>query len=761
MRISIAVKIVLLITVALVASCAVALFTALYNMREPVEHEIRVALETTQKTIASVNEAAERRYTQLAALIALRGGFAEAVAEKDFTKLHPLAVEIMKSADADFLTITDAAGIVVARGHSTKYGDDVLNQETVVNALKGTPSTGIVSGTVVPFSIRASAPISLNGKIVGSLSVGVSLVKESYIDWLKEMCAKEVTIFKGDTRVMTSLVDSKGVRRIGTKMQTASVNEAVLQRGEVHFAANNILGTEFRSVYWPARDINGKIVGMWFAGKPVDVVLAIQNAAQKHALLVAGIVLIGMIILAAFSGMALAAPIKRITAYATKVSRGEKVEPVVCKAGDEVGDLAAALRAMVAKLKEQSHWYQGVMDCIPYGISVTDMDMRWTFANKTLLKSLGKDSFDEIIGKHCSEKGAALCGTDGCGIEQLRKGNPQVQFTAPNGRVNSVQLSYLVDQSGQPIGHVEISRDITDEEKLRQEAVEALKRGRMETAASLEEIVENLTTASGQLSSQIEESARGVGNMAEDMTETAAAMEQMTSTVSEVARNASDASAATAAMRGSARDGAAVVGEVAQGMAGLYSSANNLKGDMDTLEQQAEGIGKIMSVISDIADQTNLLALNAAIEAARAGEAGRGFAVVADEVRKLAEKTQQATSEVGQVVTQIQQATRKSRDNVEGAVAAITHNNKLAEQSGIALDGILKMVEEAADRVRAIATAAEQQSAASNEISRSVSGVTNISTGLSQSMHLAADNVGALARQAQALMEIVENMKRG
>ena len=131
---------------------------------------------------------------------------------------------------------------------------------------------------------------------------------------------------------------------------------------------------------------------------------------------------------------------------------------------------------------------------------------------------------------------------------------------------------------------------------------------------------------------------------------------------------------------------------------------------MGELGKQAQGIGQIITVIEDIADQTNLLALNAAIEAARAGEAGRGFAVVADEVRKLAEKTMSATREVVDFVGAIQDCAQKNVVATDSAVKLVEESTGLAGQSGEALHAIVGMVQRTADQVRAIATASEEQS---------------------------------------------------
>ena len=279
-------------------------------------------------------------------------------------------------------------------------------------------------------------------------------------------------------------------------------------------------------------------------------------------------------------------------------------------------------------------------------------------------------------------------------------------------------------------------------------------------ADRLEEVANVVSSASAELSAQIEQSERGAAEQAARVTETATAMEEMNSTVIEVARNAGSASDVSATTKAKAEAGADIVRKAVERIRQVREQSVELKSDMETLNGQAQSISQIMGVISDIADQTNLLALNAAIEAARAGEAGRGFAVVADEVRKLAEKTMASTTDVGNAIRSIQQSAAQSMKQMDDGVEAIEEATALANQSGAALQEIVAMVDNTADQVRAIATASEQQSASSEEINQSIGHVNTIAGETARAMEEAARAVSDLANQAQVLTGLIDDMKR-
>ena len=296
-------------------------------------------------------------------------------------------------------------------------------------------------------------------------------------------------------------------------------------------------------------------------------------------------------------------------------------------------------------------------------------------------------------------------------------------------------------------------------EEARRAAERAKSEGMHDAAGQLEGVIVVISSASQELSAQVEQSGRGADEQAARVTETATAMEEMNSTVIEVSKSASIASNMSSSTKHKAEEGASIVREVVTSIRGVQQQSIALKEDMNILAGHAQAINQIMGVISDIADQTNLLALNAAIEAARAGEAGRGFAVVADEVRKLAEKTMSSTSDVGSAINAIQQSVAKNIAQVALTVQTTDTATSLADKSGLVLAEILGMADQTADQVHSIATASEEQSATSEEINRSISQVNTIASETSSAMREAASAVSELARQAQNLLSLVEAMK--
>ncbi len=303
------------------------------------------------------------------------------------------------------------------------------------------------------------------------------------------------------------------------------------------------------------------------------------------------------------------------------------------------------------------------------------------------------------------------------------------------------------------------AREALEEAERLQKDAQVKNESMLSAALQLEDVVHVVSTASEQLAAQVEQASRGAEAQTNRVAEVATAMEQMNASVLEVAQSAATASETAESTKQKALQGASMVSDVVSQISRVQQSAMAIKEDMSLLGAKVDGIGQVMVVITDIADQTNLLALNAAIEAARAGEAGRGFAVVADEVRKLAEKTMSATTQVGAAIKGIQEGTRQNIHNVDEAVTIIETTTGLVNQSGESLKEIVAFSESNTTQVVSIATASEEQSAASEEITDSIGGINRISMETSSSMQQSATAVVELAEQARVLGELVLRMK--
>ena len=302
---------------------------------------------------------------------------------------------------------------------------------------------------------------------------------------------------------------------------------------------------------------------------------------------------------------------------------------------------------------------------------------------------------------------------------------------------------------------------LEEAEQARQAGERARREGILQTAERLGTIVEQISTAARELSMQVNEATNGAEVQRSRTAEAATAMEQMNASVLEVAGNASRASQSAESARKEADGGGAIVQQVVSSITQVDHFTREMSQNLNELGKQAEGIGHIMTVITDIADQTNLLALNAAIEAARAGEAGRGFAVVADEVRKLAEKTMTATKEVGEAISAIQRGTQNNIAGMGKAAALVNESTSHATHAGDALKRIVSIVIDTSDQVRSIATASEEQSAASEQINRSTEEVNRIASELAHAMSQASHAVTDLTRLGEDMQTIIRDLRNG
>jgi len=237
-----------------------------------------------------------------------------------------------------------------------------------------------------------------------------------------------------------------------------------------------------------------------------------------------------------------------------------------------------------------------------------------------------------------------------------------------------------------------------------------------------------LASAAEELNAVTDESARGLSQQNNEIEQAATAVNEMTSAVEEVARNAVSTSEASKNATTSASDGRDLVQETVSAIERMSSDVQGTATLIGNLADESRDIGKVLDVIRGLADQTNLLALNAAIEAARAGEAGRGFAVVADEVRALAHRTQQSTSEIERMISSIQGGTEQAVNSMRSSTERAESTLSIAKGAGLALDTINTAVVEINERNLVIASAAEEQAQVAREVDRNLVNIRDLST---------------------------------
>jgi methyl-accepting chemotaxis protein len=396
--------------------------------------------------------------------------------------------------------------------------------------------------------------------------------------------------------------------------------------------------------------------------------------------------------------------INKINEIAQRIANGEDVR-VKINSGAEVGKLAEQFNSMVDKIHEK----------------MNEVQEKEAVAKEALQKSEQIQVEMEQQQKYLTESVNRLIES----LEQFADGDL------------SVEIDY--DNANDEIGRLFAGFNNT---------VRKIK----ELIINITEAVQATASASTQISSSAEELAAGAQEQSSQTSEIATAMEEITSTILETSNHTNLAAQAVKKSSKIAEEGKSVVQETVDGMERIAEVVGSAAETVNRLGEDSKKIGEIINVINDIADQTNLLALNAAIEAARAGEQGRGFAVVADEVRKLAERTTTATKEIADMIQRLQQGTNETVESIEQGVEEVNKGKEIASKAGSSMEQIEESSINAMDLITQVATASEEQSATAEEISRSIESINNVA-------HESAVGVEQIARATEDLSRLTENLQ--
>ncbi len=460
----------------------------------------------------------------------------------------------------------------------------------------------------------------------------------------------------------------------------------------------------------------------------------------------------------------ISAPLARLKDHAGRVAQGE-FSNVPIRQADEVGQLAEAFNIMGGHIKEKLGMSQGIMRGITLPFAAFDVDCRLIYVNRAMLACWGHSgSPEDYLGRNAGEFFYAdphretLC--DQVMGERHEILNYEVTRENFKGQVKRVAMdvSPLWDLDGTLIGCFTLHRDLTDIH-AQQERIAALNERIYQSADEARDISGRQARAFEKLSGQL----RTTGDMAEEQAQASLAaadgIRSMVEIMSEVAAGAGRAAGDSKSAEEEAGSGVEVVRETIACIARVAEQTAAVAEGMGELGAHAAGIGRILELITDVADQTNLLALNAAIEAARAGEAGRGFAVVADEVRKLAEKTMQATTDVAAAVRAIRQGVDAGSAATERAVELTRQTTQLADSSGERLNRILDVSRQVADTVAGIAKATEEQAAAGGRMLESIKSISGKARDTTDNMQASDGHVRDLSALSGELKKIIDGMR--
>ncbi|MGE5439488.1 MAG: methyl-accepting chemotaxis protein [Bacteroidota bacterium] len=397
-------------------------------------------------------------------------------------------------------------------------------------------------------------------------------------------------------------------------------------------------------------------------------------------------------------------PIKMLSDGAQKVSRGDYTVTVSINSRNEVGQLAEAFNAMVENIRKLVEQFKQKKD---------EAEEAAQQAEKAKTEALEQSRY---LSESTNEMLRA--------IEKLAEGDLTVSLTARK----QDDVGRLYNGFNRALGRIR---------QMFENIVEA---------------VSATASATGEISSSTEEMAANSSQQTMQAAEVAGAVEEMTRTILASTENSRTAAASASENGEMARQGGQIVIETINGMNKIAEVVLSAAETVEKLGTSSSQIGEIIQVIDDIADQTNLLALNAAIEAARAGEQGRGFAVVADEVRKLAERTTKATKEIALMINKIQQDTELAVSSIKQGTAEVERGKNLAEKAGKSLKEIIVGTEKGADLINQLAQASEQQAATSEEMSKNIEG---ISTSIRQS----SSGIQEIARASEGLNRLTMNLQ--
>jgi len=677
-------------------------------------------------------------------------------------------ISIMQSGDY----LTDLAKTDLA--HLTSMAKEIcqVNAEERLNKVK----SDMVAARELFNKIGGNNVTIVDNKMVLSQN-GTDFVINSdtkFVDEVKEKLGAACTIFQkqGNTaqRVSTSVIKENSERAVGTFI-SQPVYDAVIRNGGNFIGRAWVVDAWYVTYYQPIKDVNGGVVGSFFVGVPE------RSNTLRKGLLSQKVGKTGYIYTINTSGILQIHPVKE----GADLSKYDFIQEMMAKApqladgeigwvqypwiNKELGETEAREKIVAFTYFKDWDWIiasgsyleeftapiNNIRNAIVFlgAVFLLISLAIGFFISRTITRPIIRlvdvaedlalgDVSRTIEVKSQDEVGVLACAFNSV-ITYLKEAANVAERMSQNDLTVKIEPKSDRDVFGNSFKSMIINFS---------RMIQSLKASSRELASAASEIA----TSSEQMS-------RGANDQTEQVNQVSTAIEEMTATILQSSKNSNEATDASKNASDQATDGGQIVAETIQGMQKITQTVRESAESISKLAQSADQIGEIIGVIDEIADQTNLLALNAAIEAARAGEQGRGFAVVADEVRKLAERTGKATGEITEMIKGIQKQTDEAVHSMEAGIQEVDRGRELTDKAGNSLNEIVSMTQSVMNMIQQIATASEEQSTAAEQISKNVEHITSVTRETAKGAEQSATAAEELNRQAEGLDTMVAKFK--
>jgi methyl-accepting chemotaxis protein len=602
-------------------------------------------------------------------------------------------------------------GVTIATSDDTEA--DLSDRDYFQKAIKGSPavSDALISAFSGNVAVVFASPVITNGQVVGVVAGTVPMTTLADLMSAAQVGnTGEVYLVNHASYAVTKLRFEEQLKRDGRiqertelefRVDTDAVREALAgKKGSdeyVDYRDKQVVGG-----YAPVQA--GDRTWAIIAKEDCDEAYAAANSLRNVAVAIVLVASAVVAVLAVLIARSLATPMVDIASVATALSIGDVQQQITIDRQDEIGAVADAFRQMIG--------YQQEMAAAAERIAEGDLT-----ADVTPLSEV------DALGNAFARM-----------LVSLRNLIGQVQDGAGEVAGASSQINAAADQTAQA------SQQVAN-------TIQQVAQGTAEQTNSITQA----TSQVEQMAQAIDGIAKGAQEQARAVERASASVTQMTSAIDRVAGSAQASAAASQQAAGRAEQGADTVNRTVEAMATIKDTVADVGQKVLQMQQHSAQIGAIVETIDDIAEQTNLLALNAAIEAARAGEQGRGFAVVADEVRKLAERSGQATKEIAQLIQTVQQGIEESVAAMDASLKQVEAGSSLAGEAGDALAEILTAARQVNDQIAEIASVTQEMSAASSEL---VGAMDSVSAVVEENT-AAAEESAAASGEISAAMESV------